>query len=372
MSLTSSKISTERLIGELYSRVGLPPHPSVIWCESPWQLLFLPTLIPTVLASVLESDSSIEAVLTVTTGAKTDHLPLWKPLMRRLAISADIAKTRRTGALLGAAYSPDDAELDGLINEQTSRGAQAMIRRDMFERLRGRPMAYCAYADAVIEQFGRVFANTISRPYLSPGRDRIEDLECSYSTRNYLGRNLEFLFENALFLDIGSACAAVFFKDFCFLLERPHHITFDDQGRLHNGEGSAVQFADGYSVYASSGVLIPQEMIEDPNWLTIVRICDENNQEVKSEMLKRFGFDRFIEESHADKISEDAFGILYKKSLPAEEPMLFVKVVNSTPEPDGTFKNYFLRVPPGIESAKGAVAWTFGLTEDEYCPSIET
>lgn len=49
-----------------------------------------------------------------------------------------------------------------------------------------------------------------------------------------------------------------------------------------------------------------------------------------------------------------------------------VKVVNSTPEPDGSYKDYFLRVPPTITTAHEAVAWTFGKTAETYAPAIET
>jgi hypothetical protein len=52
--------------------------------------------------------------------------------------------------------------------------------------------------------------------------------------------------------------------------------------------------------------------------------------------------------------------------------MVMVKVVNSTPEADGSMKDYFLRVPPTITTARGAVAWTFSKTETEYEPAIET
>jgi hypothetical protein len=55
-----------------------------------------------------------------------------------------------------------------------------------------------------------------------------------------------------------------------------------------------------------------------------------------------------------------------------DEDVKVVKVINSTAEPDGTFKDYFLRVPPGTRTARAGVAWTFGLTEDEYEPSEET
>jgi hypothetical protein len=49
-----------------------------------------------------------------------------------------------------------------------------------------------------------------------------------------------------------------------------------------------------------------------------------------------------------------------------------VKVKNSTPEPDGLFKDYFLRVPPTVKTAHEAVAWTFGETPETYNPVMES
>ena len=56
---------------------------------------------------------------------------------------------------------------------------------------------------------------------------------------------------------------------------------------------------------------------------------------------------------------------------------LMVKVVNSTPEPDGSFKDYFIRVPPafgdGQHTARSAVAWTFEESDEaDYAPLVET
>ena len=49
-----------------------------------------------------------------------------------------------------------------------------------------------------------------------------------------------------------------------------------------------------------------------------------------------------------------------------------VEVQNSTPEPDGSIKTYFLRVPPATRTAREAVAWTFGLGAVEYRPAAES
>jgi hypothetical protein len=55
-----------------------------------------------------------------------------------------------------------------------------------------------------------------------------------------------------------------------------------------------------------------------------------------------------------------------------DEPLVVVRVENSTREPDGSKKYYFLRVPPHITRAKEAVAWTFGLDSANYLPKKET
>jgi hypothetical protein len=68
----------------------------------------------------------------------------------------------------------------------------------------------------------------------------------------------------------------------------------------------------------------------------------------------------------------DEFGELYRKELAGDEPLVMVCVINKTPEPDGTYKKYFLRVPPQITTAKDAVAWTFEQPTEGYTPSQET
>jgi hypothetical protein len=49
-----------------------------------------------------------------------------------------------------------------------------------------------------------------------------------------------------------------------------------------------------------------------------------------------------------------------------------VEVENSTPEPDGSFKRYFLRVPPTMRDADSAIAWTFRMSKEEYQLAMET
>jgi hypothetical protein len=40
--------------------------------------------------------------------------------------------------------------------------------------------------------------------------------------------------------------------------------------------------------------------------------------------------------------------------------------------PDGSFKRYWLRVPPSVQTAPEAMAWTFDMPAEDYAPTIET
>jgi hypothetical protein len=55
-----------------------------------------------------------------------------------------------------------------------------------------------------------------------------------------------------------------------------------------------------------------------------------------------------------------------------DEPVAYVAVWNSTAEPDGTFKRYYLAVPPTVKTCKEGIAWSFYMTEEEYNPSQES
>jgi hypothetical protein len=79
-----------------------------------------------------------------------------------------------------------------------------------------------------------------------------------------------------------------------------------------------------------------------------------------------------LEEVGARPLHRDATGVLWRIDLPNDEPVVMVEVLNSTPEPDGTTRTYWLRVPPTTSTARAGVAWTFGLTEAEYHPARET
>ncbi|GGN61966.1 hypothetical protein GCM10010112_19700 [Actinoplanes lobatus] len=162
------------------------------------------------------------------------------------------------------------------------------------------------------------------------------------------------------------------FERVAVLSERPVTLARDNVGRLHRGEGPAMEFTDGYGLWAWRGMPIPSDLAAELPSLTVDRVRRETNAEIRRVMLEHFGYERYLSEAGATQINSDETGTLWLLHLPGDEPLVMVEVINSTPEPDGTSRVYWLRVPPQTRSAREGVAWTFGLTEQEYQPLIQT
>ena len=142
--------------------------------------------------------------------------------------------------------------------------------------------------------------------------------------------------------------------------------------RLHCADGPAVWWPHGQRFFFWRGVQVHADVILHPEQLTVKRIQEERNAEVRRVCLERYGWGRYLLDSGAQVVHADEFGTLYSTDLPDDEPLVMVSVVNSTAEPDGSFKPYLLRVPPTMTTAREAVAWTFGVTATQYAPSLET
>jgi hypothetical protein len=161
------------------------------------------------------------------------------------------------------------------------------------------------------------------------------------------------------------------FENAVILTERPLALRLDDQDRLHHGDGPALAYADGFAVHSWRGTPLTTEFGRRLAATTAEAIRAEENAELRRMMVEHYTPERFLK-SGAQPVQEDETGRLWRIEMGSDEPIVMVEVVNSSPEPDGTFTVYFLRVPPSTQTAKAGVAWTFGLTEAEYQPLRQT
>ena len=188
----------------------------------------------------------------------------------------------------------------------------------------------------------------------------------------YIPETIKLL--NGFFRALESGGWIFLFENMVVCTNRPKELHLDDRGRLHNSNTAALSYREGFKVYAWHGVRVPEWVIKTPHLITAQIIQEEKNQEIKRCMIEIVGGERFVRELGASKIHEDRFGELYHKVIdPALPAIAYAKLINSTPEPDGSNKIYWLRVDPQSKTCREAVGRSFlGDRWQEYNPSIET
>lgn len=185
------------------------------------------------------------------------------------------------------------------------------------------------------------------------------------------------------------------FDDRAYAIRKMEYMNRDSAGRLHCEDGPAVGFRDGFAIYAWHGVRLfgSEWIITNPKKITAQKIDEENNQELKRILLERFGVDKYAQTGTVIDTDLDPAGrtrTLYKKKIASGQDMLMLKVFNSTPEPDGTHRTYFLEVHPECRPLRrnergevslgerqeltcaNAVGSTFGMQGEEYKPFEES
>lgn len=156
-------------------------------------------------------------------------------------------------------------------------------------------------------------------------------------------------------------------------LVRPK-MRFDEEGRLHHWDGlPAAEWQNGKGIYYWHGVEMTESAGRDPDAVTPRRVLGWTNAERRRVAIERMGIDAFMRGVGAEVVQQDDFGRLWETTRDIDgEPFVAVEVVNATEEPDGSRNTYFLRVPPGVRTARRAVAWTFGLPKRAYAPAVES
>jgi hypothetical protein len=156
----------------------------------------------------------------------------------------------------------------------------------------------------------------------------------------------------------------------CWISGRPTTLHSDARGRLHCPDGPALRYPDGWSAYAWKGVQVPAWVIEHPETITPDKISDAIDPVLRNCMIEIMTPERFIKSGGAARVAKDETGILWGKRWTHRGVTIgswsAVEVVNGTTEVDGSRKRYFLRVPSRMGTAREAVAWTYGLTPEQY------
>jgi hypothetical protein len=100
-------------------------------------------------------------------------------------------------------------------------------------------------------------------------------------------------------------------------------------------------------------------------------IVGEPDPGLRLEAIERVGPERFFAALGARPVDRGPMGALFVTGPPPLATAL-VRVVDAVAAPEGGDQVHWLPVPPHVGTAREAVAWTFGKTERDYAPTVET
>ncbi len=158
--------------------------------------------------------------------------------------------------------------------------------------------------------------------------------------------------------------------DTAFLVRRPCRLSLDAEGWLHHETGKCLEFPDGWGFCTWHGMEVPDNIILAPERLSRQDFLNEENIEVRRIIQERMG-EQFMTKLGGVVLDTGPRGTLYEVHLSSwydPEPVArYVQVQDAS-----TQRQYVLRVPPTIQTAGEAVAWSFGLSVEAYGPTHET
>ena len=148
------------------------------------------------------------------------------------------------------------------------------------------------------------------------------------------------------------------YEDVVVIQDRPEHILFDDQDRVHSETDAAIKYRDGTGVYMWHGVRVPAEWITNKSTLSAKTALTWKNIEQRRAACEIVGWAQVLRELDAKTIDVDddpMIGTLVEVTIPDVGRERFLKVIC------GTGREFALPVPPDMTTALGANAWTYDL-----------
>ena len=148
-------------------------------------------------------------------------------------------------------------------------------------------------------------------------------------------------------------CGQIYaYEKICFVCDRPRIISFDNQHRLHAEGALAIEFADGFSLYAYHGVTIPEAYgTLHPNQWKAEWILEEKNAELRRVLIQGIGYARICQELQATELDSWREYTLLKIDKQVDDELIYLLKMTCP----STGHIHALRVPPEIRSARESI-----------------
>lgn len=136
------------------------------------------------------------------------------------------------------------------------------------------------------------------------------------------------------------------YSQLAFIQDRPSYISKNDNDKLHNLNGPAIEYSSGFKVYAIDNYLVPEYVVMDPNLITLDLIDKESNAELRRIYLQQYGFERYFENADCKLVDSDE--VYVEQGNDRKMPRMLVTTMHGDcyliGTDGGTHRKYFMNV----------------------------
>jgi hypothetical protein len=152
----------------------------------------------------------------------------------------------------------------------------------------------------------------------------------------------------------------------CIICDRMSVCNVDARGNLHKDGGTAVEYLDGFKLWALNGVRVPQWLAETPEErLDPAAFAKIENVEIRREFVRKIGIERLVSKLGAKAIDKDGdYEILEVDLKPPVGMAKYLRMKN--PSLEGVF--HLEGLPPAINTVRAALAFRNSIPEEEFVP----
>ena len=155
------------------------------------------------------------------------------------------------------------------------------------------------------------------------------------------------------------------YEDVAILTEKPTEIHMKN-GRLHNENGPAVLYEDGFACYALNGVRFQDDMtkfITTPaDQLDAAEVLNIRNSEQRAESIKKLGINKLFWKLKPTRLDAADEYELFQIKLYEDVPRIYLKMANPSVE-----ETHIEAVHPDCRTVAQALSWrNFGSATDSF------
>lgn len=146
---------------------------------------------------------------------------------------------------------------------------------------------------------------------------------------------------------------------FAILCDRPTCLIFNEERKLHNESGPAIEYTDGWKLWYLDGIRVDKQLVLYPEQQTITQINAELNSDVRALRIQRYGWPRYLKQINAkcvDTRTNDIEGTIEALYEDRRGSFGSRRLITTCP----TGRVFAMGVPSEIETCEQAQNWLAG------------